>query len=1197
MSKQNTAIVMNGKGIDRIKHSMTRHAGAWLVVLIPALIATPLLAENWPTYRRDNQRSGRTAERIAAKTLQLRWVWRSAHPPQPAWAGPAKGDASNKIRGLRSMRTYDPVFHMIVVDDSLFFGSSVDDAVYNLDTKTGRRRWMFFTDGPIRIAPSYADDRIYFGSDDGHAYCIRADDATLVWKFSPTPRRRDVINNGRFISFWPCRTGVLVDKETAYFANSMLPWDESYLSAVDARTGKPIGPGRYVKRLIEPVTVPQVGLSGTTLEGALLASSEYLIIPQGRVAPRLFQRVDGKPLGILPGGGGCFVLVTDQGQVMHGPGNKTGWIIASDAKTRAQVASFQKGNAMVVAGNQAFVLTNTSLTAFDLAMRKKNWQVECDCPHELILADDILFAGGSDEVSALDSGDGKRLWTGQVRGNAQGLVVANGALFVSTDEGEIYCFRPAEDDEAAVVLSSGTDAVTTHQTVQEKVVETSPTELAIGPYTQFVSTDSAVVHWQTSGLSPTILEYRLNGPVHRIEHPELKTNHAVTLTGLQRNPLTLSMDSAERKPRGGVYRYAIETLLDGHRAKTEEFEIDMFYNYSVPGVPDGPSPYPSDAVARMISQTADHILAETGMSRGICLVLGCGRGQLVYELAKRSQLRVIGVETNPAKVATARRLLQRTGVYGARATVRRIDSLSDLSSFSGQFANLIVSNHMLRTGQCEGSATEVFQLLCPGGGVAYFGQPKGKATKLFEPDLRAWLAPLGESFQIRRDDQGVWARLERPALASSGEWSHQYGRADNASFGGETLQGATSISDMEVQWIGRPGPRFKTDRTGRKPSPLSTNGRFFIQGMQRILAADAYNGTILWSLEIPHLGRYNMPRDCGNWCADNNSVFTTVGDKCWGIDADNGSVGRVYNIVRGPRKDWEYQWGYVARVGNKLVGSAVKHGSAYTDFSAWYDGTNSPKVCSENLFALDKDSGNVAWSYSKGVIINSTITIGDDRVYFVVSRNAKVKASSSRRVRMHELWQDQFLVALDANSGRNLWERPLETVPGLAAFYGAYGSGTLVLVSSGGPNKFYVYAHNVSNGEARWHTSLDWSKPNKAGHMSTPAIINDTLVVRPWVLDLTTGERRKPLAIAMPMANGGCGSYAATTNVLLYRNNGLTMWDQTSGKVSTWDRLRPDCWISAVPACGMVLAAEGGGGCSCGGWMQTTVGFMPLAPR
>ena len=46
-------------------------------------------------------------------------------------------------------------------------------------------------------------------------------------------------------------------------------------------------------------------------------------------------------------------------------------------------------------------------------------------------------------------------------------------------------------------------------------------------------------------------------------------------------------------------------------------------------------------------------------------------------------------------------------------------------------------------------------------------------------------------------------------------------------------------------------------------------------------------------------------------------------------------------------------------------------------------------------------------------------------------------------------------------------------------------------------------------------------------------------------------------------------------------------------KATSWKRLRPDCWLSTIPAAGMVLSPEGGGGCSCGGWSETSVGFMP----
>ena len=84
-------------------------------------------------------------------------------------------------------------------------------------------------------------------------------------------------------SFWPIRTGVTVDRGTAYFAASMLPWKESYLCAVDATTGKPEGPGRFVEVL-----------DGLTFEGAFAISRQFLFTPQGRLWGLVFDRSDGR---------------------------------------------------------------------------------------------------------------------------------------------------------------------------------------------------------------------------------------------------------------------------------------------------------------------------------------------------------------------------------------------------------------------------------------------------------------------------------------------------------------------------------------------------------------------------------------------------------------------------------------------------------------------------------------------------------------------------------------------------------------------------------------------------------------------------------------------------------------------------------------------------------------------------------------
>jgi hypothetical protein len=66
--------------------------------------------------------------------------------------------------------------------------------------------------------------------------------------------------------------------------------------------------------------------------------------------------------------------------------------------------------------------------------------VECDFPHALILAGDVLWAGGDDEVAAFSVKDGRQIGRAGVEGKAHGLAAANGRLFVSTSAGVIHCF-------------------------------------------------------------------------------------------------------------------------------------------------------------------------------------------------------------------------------------------------------------------------------------------------------------------------------------------------------------------------------------------------------------------------------------------------------------------------------------------------------------------------------------------------------------------------------------------------------------------------------------------------------------------------------------------------------------------------------------------------------------------------------------
>ena len=447
---------------------------------------------DWPTYRFDNRRGGVTPESIQVP-LAAAWTYTPPSPPQMAWTGPAKWDSYANLRGLESMRNFDPAFFVIAVGDSVYFGSSVDDAVHCLEAKTGTETWVFHADGPVRLPPSWHGGNLYFGSDDGHAYCVEATKGALVWRQKPSGQETLLLNDGKLVSHWPCRTGVLVQDDIAYYGASLLPWEPSYLCAVDAKTGASEGPGRY-----------HLTLEHLTMQGAMLATPTRLYLPQGRQRPEMFERTSGRSIGGFGGSGqgGVFAVVSRSDEFVHGSGQNHGTdgeLRGFDANSRDYFVTFPKATRIVVNDETAYLNTGTELSGFararylelakhqtQLLTRQKTlkeqleklgdkskeqvgeklkeelkpidgelatlavslsacylWRTAADCPHDLILAGETLFAGGDGKVLAFDAPTGKLLWSAPVTGKAHGLAVAHGRLFISTDRGTIHCFGTA----------------------------------------------------------------------------------------------------------------------------------------------------------------------------------------------------------------------------------------------------------------------------------------------------------------------------------------------------------------------------------------------------------------------------------------------------------------------------------------------------------------------------------------------------------------------------------------------------------------------------------------------------------------------------------------------------------------------------------------------------------------------------------
>ena len=199
---------------------------------------------DWPTYRRDNLRSGLSSESIRFP-LSLAWEYRPRHAPQPAWPPPAKQNFWAKKFNLRPRVTYDRAYHVVSAGDAVYFGSSADHKVYCLDAATGVERWSFYAEAPVRLAPTIRDGSVLFGADDGRVYRLNAEHGDLNWsyRFDETAERW-IAGNGRVMNSMPVRTGVLVDEGVVYFCAGLFPNQAVHQVAVDFETGEPLNSSR-----------------------------------------------------------------------------------------------------------------------------------------------------------------------------------------------------------------------------------------------------------------------------------------------------------------------------------------------------------------------------------------------------------------------------------------------------------------------------------------------------------------------------------------------------------------------------------------------------------------------------------------------------------------------------------------------------------------------------------------------------------------------------------------------------------------------------------------------------------------------------------------------------------------------------------------------------------------------------------------
>ena len=566
---------------------------------------------------------------------------------------------------------------------------------------------------------------------------------------------------------------------------------------------------------------------------------------------------------------------------------------------------------------------------------------------------------------------------------------------------------------------------------------------------------------------------------------------------------------------------------------------------------------------------ATRIVELTRVNKGYCLITDCQSADLAIALSATTELQIVA-RTGNAETATKLRTAIANHSLANRIAVHVGE---DSLPYTDYMFNLVLADNI------------------------------GDEDQPMTADTKRIVRPISGIVLSSLTVGGVHIR---PSLDGTGEWTHMYANAGNT----VCSQDTQVTGPFDIQWFGRPGPQQMVDRHHRTVAPVWANGRLFIPGDNRVIAADAYNGTPLWNVAVPNSRRAGAYRDSSYLVAGPDSVFVAAGGKCLVLDAETGQQKRVLTppdqIEKQPR-----EWGFLSADNGQVFGSTTKPGGIRRDHSllAINEGTFwdfRPLVCSDRFFAVDEKTGQNTWEYrpTSGMLINASFSISDKYVFFVESTNPKTNDVINGRIDPRELMgKGSKVIALHRDSGSIAWSNELDLTKVQHNVHCAVHDGKLVVVGSynSGTNKktdnvmYQISVLKADSGKVVWEktqrqeTTIGGDHGEQDHH---PVVVGNRLYCEPYAYDLHNG---KPLAFGWDKKHRrGCGTISASASTFFFRQSNPTMFDLESNSYSkVTSATRPGCWINMIPAGGLLLIPEASSGCTCNYAVQTSLAFLP----
>ncbi len=426
-----------------------------------------------------------------------------------------------------------------------------------------------------------------------------------------------------------------------------------------------------------------------------------------------------------------------------------------------------------------------------------------------------------------------------------------------------------------------------------------------------------------------------------------------------------------------------------------------------------------------VNQDAEAILKEANIAGGFVVHLGVSDGELTTALQATSAIQVHGLVLDAANVELARSTIHAAGKYG---DVSVIPFAGTELPYIDNLVNLLVIDD-----QGQVSEVEILRVLVPNG------------------------------IALKKDATGGWTKTVKPRPANIDEWSHYLHDAS----GNAVAHDDVVNSPRHLQWVGSPRWSRHHDRMASMSALVSTNGRMFyimdegsrisiqLPSKWKLIARDAFNGTILWKRDITEWQNQLWPLKSGptnltrRLVSTDNEVYTTLSydSPMVAIDAATGKNLRTYEgtdtteeiihsngvlfvVVRkgkGELEDYapangrvgdqgkvaqEFFWNEEPRVVMAFEAATGKQlwakQTRISPLTLSADATNVYFHDGESLNAINQQTGDLAWS-TEPVTRRKQFTFNFGP-RLVVNKDVVLYAGG-----------DGNMISVDAASGKQLW--------------------------------------------------------------------------------------------------------------------------------------------------------------------------------